>query len=51
MNNATTYMNMEIEFDPAKRMGNLRKHGLGFMDASRLFDGLYLEMEDDGEES
>jgi hypothetical protein len=32
-------MNMEIEFDPAKRMSNLRKHGLDFMDASRLFDG------------
>jgi uncharacterized protein len=41
---------MEIEFDPAKRMSNLRKHGLDFMDASRLFDGLYLEMEDDRED-
>lgn len=41
---------MEIEFDPAKRKSNLRKHGLDFTDAPHLFGGLYLEMEDDRED-
>lgn len=41
---------MDIEFDPAKRVSNLRKHGLDLKDAPRLFGGLYLEMEDDRED-
>ena len=38
---------MEIEFDPAKRKRNLAKHGLDFVDASRLFAGVHFDMLDD----
>jgi uncharacterized DUF497 family protein len=30
---------MNFEWDEAKRRSNLKKHGLDFMDAYRLFDG------------
>ena len=30
---------MEFEWDEVKRMDNLRKHGLDFLDAPTLFDG------------
>ena len=30
---------MDFEWDEAKRLSNLRKHGLDFVDAEALFDG------------
>ena len=30
---------MEFTWDPAKRLSNLRKHGLDFADAERVFSG------------
>ena len=36
-------------WDPAKRRVNLRKHGIDFTDAERIFRGFTLTAEDDGE--
>ncbi len=32
-------MNMEFEWDEAKRRANLAKHGIDFLDVRQLFDG------------
>jgi uncharacterized DUF497 family protein len=37
---------MEFEWDEEKRLANARKHGLDFLDASGIFDGPCLEVED-----
>jgi len=36
-------------WDPAKRQLNLRKHGIDFMDAGKIFRGLTLTAEDSRE--
>lgn len=37
---------MRIVFDEAKRRTNLRKHGLDFADAERVFSGITYTIED-----
>jgi uncharacterized protein len=36
-----------ITWDEAKRVANLRKHGLDFVDSEEVFDGLTYTYEDD----
>jgi uncharacterized protein len=38
---------MEYEWDEAKRLANLRKHGIDFTDVPAVFDGDILTVEDD----
>ncbi|MDJ1171768.1 BrnT family toxin [Roseofilum sp. BLCC_M154] len=38
---------MEFEWDEAKRLANLRKHGIDFIDVPRVFDGDIITVEDD----
>jgi len=38
---------MPFEWDAAKNRANIRKHGIDFADAARIFDGLVLERADD----
>ncbi len=38
---------MAFEWDAAKNRANIRKHGIDFADAARIFDGLVLERVDD----
>ncbi|MDA0213680.1 MAG: BrnT family toxin [Cyanobacteria bacterium FC1] len=38
---------MEYERDEAKRLANLRKHGIDFIDVPAIFDGDILIVEDD----
>jgi uncharacterized protein len=38
---------MEYEWDEAKRLANLRKHGINFTDAIAVFDGDVVTVEDD----
>ncbi|NET58612.1 MAG: BrnT family toxin [Symploca sp. SIO2E6] len=38
---------MEYEWDEAKRLANLRKHGIDFTDVKIVFDGDILTVEDD----
>ena len=38
---------MEYEWDEAKRLANLRKHEIDFIDATDVFDGDILTVEDD----
>lgn len=38
---------MEYEWDEAKRVANLRKHGIDFTDVPTVFDGDILTVEDD----
>lgn len=38
---------MHVEFDEAKRLKTLTERGLDFRDASRVFDGVWLEIVDD----
>ena len=41
---------MTFEWDPVKAESNLRKHGVGFEDAARVFlDPLRIETQDEGE--
>ncbi|WP_009633970.1 BrnT family toxin [Synechocystis sp. PCC 7509] len=37
---------MEYEWDEAKRLANLRKHGVDFVDVPAVFDGDILTVED-----
>lgn len=37
---------MKFEWDEAKRLANLRKHGIDFLDASVIFEGDTLTVED-----
>lgn len=37
---------MEFEWDEAKRLANLRKHGIDFLDVSIVFEGDTLTVED-----
>ena len=37
---------MRFEWDDAKRLVNLRKHGIDFVDAVEVFDGVTLTVED-----
>jgi len=37
---------MEYEWDEAKRLANLHKHGIDFTDVSAVFDGDILTVED-----
>lgn len=37
---------MEIEYDEAKRLSNLEKHGLDFLDAPDVFTGEFVQIED-----
>ena len=39
---------MEFEWDESKRISNLRKHGIDFLDVPPVFNGLILTIEDDG---
>jgi uncharacterized protein len=39
-----------FEWDEAKRLVNLRKHGIDFADAGKIFDGITFTAEDDREE-
>jgi len=41
---------MEFEWDPDKNLENIRKHGLAFSDANRVFNSPMLEALDDGED-
>ncbi len=38
---------MEFEWDENKRKSNLKKHGIDFIDAYRIFEGITLTMQDD----
>ena len=38
---------MNFEWDEAKRIANLRKHGIDFLDVAIVFDGDTLIVEDD----
>ena len=38
---------MEFEWDETKRLANLRKHGIDFVDVSVVFDGDIVTVEDD----
>ncbi|OCQ97985.1 hypothetical protein BCD67_02320 [Oscillatoriales cyanobacterium USR001] len=38
---------MEFEWDETKRLTNLRKHGIDFIDVSTIFDGDIVTVEDD----
>ncbi len=38
---------MEFEWDEAKRLTNLRKHGIDFIDIPAVFDGDTVTVEDD----
>ncbi len=38
---------MEYEWDEAKRLANLRKHGIDFIDVPAVFDSDILTIEDD----
>lgn len=38
---------MEFEWDEAKRIANLRKHGIDFVDVPEVFDGDVVMVEDD----
>lgn len=38
---------MEIAWSQAKRVANLKTHGLDFIDAPRVFEGLTFTFEDD----
>jgi uncharacterized protein len=38
---------MEFEWDEAKRLANLRRHGIDFMDIPSVFDGDIVTIEDD----
>ncbi len=38
---------MGFEWDEAKRLANLEKHGIDFIDVSELFDGDIVTVEDD----
>jgi len=38
---------MEFEWDEAKRLANLRKHGIDFIDVPAVFDGDTVMVEDD----
>ena len=37
-------MTAGFEWDPAKRLANLRKHGIDFVDAVQLFEGAVLRV-------
>ena len=37
---------MFVEWDEAKRVSNLEVHGVDFMDAALIFEGIFLEAED-----
>lgn len=37
---------MEFEWDEAKRLANLQKHGIDFIDVSAVFDGDTVTVED-----
>jgi uncharacterized protein len=41
---------MQLEWDEAKRLTNLKKHELDFEDAATVFEGVYLEVEDTRED-
>lgn len=38
---------MEFEWDEAKRLTNLRKHGIDFVDVPAVFEGVIVTVEDD----
>ena len=38
---------MEFEWDEAKRLTNIRKHGIDFLDVPAVFDGDTVTVEDD----
>ncbi|MBD2624872.1 BrnT family toxin [Trichormus variabilis] len=38
---------MEFEWDEAKRLANIRKHGIDFIDALSVFNGDTVTVEDD----
>ena len=38
---------MEFEWDEGKRLANLRRHGIDFVDVSTVFDGDTVTVEDD----
>ncbi|MBD2568406.1 BrnT family toxin [Anabaena lutea] len=38
---------MEFEWDEAKRLANIRKHGIDFIDVAAVFDGDTVTVEDD----
>ena len=37
---------MNVEWDEAKRLANILKHGIDFVAASKIFDGRVIEAED-----
>lgn len=39
-------MPVRLEWDEDKRRANLRKHGIDFLDAERVFDGYTVTLED-----
>ena len=41
---------MTFEWDEAKNLQNVRKHGYSFEDAPQVFEGVYLELEDERED-
>jgi uncharacterized protein len=38
---------MEFEWDESKRVSNLRKHGIDFLDVPAVFDGAVVTVEDE----
>ena len=41
---------MDLEWDPRKRVSNLRDHGIDLVDAARIFEGPVLEAADERRE-
>ena len=39
-------MTLDFEWDESKRLSNLQKHGIDFIRACQIFDGLTVEFED-----
>jgi uncharacterized protein len=37
----------DVDFDPKKNLSNLRKHGVDFPTAARIWEGFVVEREDD----
>ena len=40
-------MNIQFTWDESKRLQNIRKHGLDFVDVAEVFQGLTVSYEDD----
>jgi len=47
VNTLCKYQTARCTWDPVKNRSNVRRHGIAFQDAARIFDGPTVEREDD----